>query len=97
MPRKGGPGVTRSDLLIINKTDLAPHVGASVERMIEGARSHRGDMPLIALSVRTEGVAPVAHWVEHALADFRAGVLHTSDVGPPIPHTHFDEHHDHAH
>jgi urease accessory protein len=95
VPRKGGPGITRSDLLVINKTDLAPHVGADVGTMLEGARRHRGELPVVALSVRTEGVAPVAHWVEHVLDDFRAGVSVPSDVGPPIPHTHLGE--DHAH
>ena len=47
IPRKGGPGVTRSDLLIINKTDLAPYVGASLEVMDRDARKMRGDKPFV--------------------------------------------------
>ncbi|MFP6565334.1 MAG: urease accessory protein UreG [Myxococcota bacterium] len=45
IPRKGGPGITRSDLLVINKTDLAPHVGASLEVMDRDARKMRGERP----------------------------------------------------
>jgi urease accessory protein len=47
IPRKGGPGITRSDLLIINKTDLAPHVGASLEVMDRDARKMRGERPFV--------------------------------------------------
>jgi urease accessory protein len=97
VPRKGGPGVTRSDLLVINKTDLAPHVGANVAVMVEGARRHRGERPLIAMSLRDEGAAPVARWIEHALADFREGTLRASEVGPALPHVHHEADHDHAH
>ena len=47
IPRKGGPGITRSDLLIINKTDLAPHVGASLEVMERDTRAQRGERPFV--------------------------------------------------
>jgi urease accessory protein len=47
VPRKGGPGITQSDLLVINKTDLAPHVGASLDVMARDARSMRGDGPVV--------------------------------------------------
>ena len=47
VPRKGGPGVSQSDLLVINKTDLAPHVGASLEVMARDARKMRGDGPFV--------------------------------------------------
>jgi urease accessory protein len=47
VPRKGGPGITQSDLLVINKTDLAPHVGASLEVMARDARAMRGDGPFV--------------------------------------------------
>src|SRR5438067_12627334 len=47
IPRKGGPGITRSDLLVINKIDLAPYVGASLEVMDRDAREKRGDMPFL--------------------------------------------------
>jgi len=64
IPRKGGPGITRSDLLVINKTDLAPHVGASLEVMDRDARKMRGDRPFVFTSVRgNEGVDAVASFV----------------------------------
>ncbi|MDX5333298.1 MAG: urease accessory protein UreG [Gammaproteobacteria bacterium] len=52
IPRKGGPGITRSDLLVINKTELAPHVGASLEVMEHDARRMRGDKPFVFANVR---------------------------------------------
>jgi urease accessory protein len=52
IPRKGGPGITRSDLLVINKTDLAPHVGASLDVMDRDARRMRGDRPFVFTRVR---------------------------------------------
>ncbi len=52
IPRKGGPGITRSDLLIINKTDLAPHVGASLEVMRADAQRMRGDKPFVMTDLR---------------------------------------------
>jgi urease accessory protein len=64
VPRKGGPGVTRSDLLVINKTDLAPHVGASLEVMDRDARKQRGQRPFVFTSIRQgEGVEAVAAFV----------------------------------
>jgi len=64
IPRKGGPGITRSDLLVINKTDLAPHVGASLEVMDRDARKMRGDRPFVFTSIRGgEGVGAVADFV----------------------------------
>jgi urease accessory protein len=65
VPRKGGPGVTQSDLLVINKTDLAPHVGASLEVMARDARLVRGQGPFAFTNCRTgEGVDQV---LEHVL------------------------------
>ena len=59
IPRKGGPGVTRSDLLVINKTDLAPHVGASLEVMDRDSRRMRGDRPFqFAQGRRTASACP---------------------------------------
>src|ERR1700749_2222191 len=66
IPRKGGPGITRSDLLVINKTDLAPHVGASLEVMDRDARKMRGDRPFVFARVRSEGADHVAHFIETA-------------------------------
>ncbi len=51
VPRKGGPGITQSDLLVINKTDLAPHVGADLERMAREAAAMRGDGPTVLAQV----------------------------------------------
>jgi urease accessory protein len=52
IPRKGGPGITRSDLLVINKIDLAPHVGASLEVMASDARRMRGERPFVMTNLR---------------------------------------------
>ncbi|HEX7452896.1 MAG TPA: urease accessory protein UreG [Polyangiaceae bacterium] len=53
IPRKGGPGITKSDLLIINKTDLAPHVGASLEVMDRDARKMRGSRPFVFTNLKS--------------------------------------------
>jgi urease accessory protein len=53
IPRKGGPGITRSDLLIINKIDLAPYVGASLDVMDRDARKMRGDKPFVFTNIKT--------------------------------------------
>jgi len=89
VPRKGGPGVARSDLLVINKVDLAPHVGASVEVMVGDATAQRDGRPVIALSLRDrELVSPLVNWVRAQLASWRAGSLRSADPGPPAPHVH---------
>jgi urease accessory protein len=65
IPRKGGPGITRSDLLVINKTDLAPHVGASLEVMRQDAARMRGARPFVFTNLKTgDGAAAVAEFVE---------------------------------
>ncbi len=65
IPRKGGPGITRSDLLIINKIDLAPHVGASLDVMERDARKMRGDRPFVFTTLKTgEGLAQVIGFIE---------------------------------
>jgi len=64
IPRKGGPGITRSDLLVINKTDLAPHVGASLEVMNRDARTMRGEKPFIFTAIRRgEGVDEIVQFL----------------------------------
>lgn len=69
IPRKGGPGITKSDLLVINKTDLAPYVGASLEVMARDAKTMRGDRPFVLTNLKTgEGLATVIEFVEHHLA-----------------------------
>jgi urease accessory protein len=68
IPRKGGPGVTRSDLLVINKIDLAPHVGASLEVMARDARAVRGDRPFVFTNLKSgAGVEDVLAWIEREL------------------------------
>ena len=69
VPRKGGPGVTRSDLLVINKTDLAPLVGADLDVMARDSAAQRGDLPVRFISlVEPSGAEPVAAWILHELA-----------------------------
>ncbi len=69
IPRKGGPGVSSADLLVINKTDLAPLVGADLEVMARDAKVQRGDLPVVFTSLAAEdGVAPVTAWVRERLA-----------------------------
>lgn len=64
VPRKGGPGVTRSDLLVVNKTDLAPYVGADLAVMERDAKKLRGVKPVIFTSLRRgEGVGDVIRWI----------------------------------
>ena len=69
IPRKGGPGITQSDLLVINKTDLAPAVGASLEVMDRDARRMRGELPFVFTNLKTRAGAPdVVDWVRERLA-----------------------------
>lgn len=68
IPRKGGPGVTRSDLLVINKIDLAEQVGASLAVMDRDARAARGSRPFIFTNLKSgDGVADVITWIERDL------------------------------
>nr|WP_202429296.1 urease accessory protein UreG [Streptomyces sp. SID4945] len=73
IPRKGGPGVTTADLLVVNKTDLAPYVGSDLDRMAKDAAHARGELPVILQSLRApEGVGPVAGWVRAQHRAWRA-------------------------
>ena len=77
IPRKGGPGITRSDLLVINKIDLAPYVGADLGVMDRDSRLMRGERPFVFTNIRAgDGVAAVAAFVE------RAGGLIRSPISP---------------
>ena len=68
IPRKGGPGVTRSDLLVINKTDLAPLVGASLEVMASDSKRMRGDRPFLFTNLMSrEGVSQVIDWIKKSV------------------------------
>jgi urease accessory protein len=66
IPRKGGPGITRSDLLVINKTDLAPHVGADLAVMEHDARRMRADKPFVFTNI------PAGHGVDRVVAFIEA-------------------------
>jgi urease accessory protein len=69
IPRKGGPGICNSDLLVINKTDLAPHVGADLEVMRRDSLKMRGERPFLMVSLRQkQGVEEVIKWVREQLA-----------------------------
>ena len=67
IPRKGGPGITKSDLLVINKTDLAPHVGASLEVMQADTDRMRGDKPWTFANMKTgDGLETIENFITHA-------------------------------
>jgi urease accessory protein len=92
IPRKGGPGVTRSDLLVINKIDLAPHVGASLEVMKGDSLRMRGAGPFVFTNLKDgTGVADVIKWLEEKLtvpANERRVIIdaHAAYVGAPHSH-----------
>jgi urease accessory protein len=68
IPRKGGPGVTRSDLLVINKIDLAERVGASLDVMARDSKAARGGRPFLFTNLKTgAGVEDVISWIQHEL------------------------------
>jgi urease accessory protein len=94
IPRKGGPGIARSDLLVVNKEDLAELVGADLERMRIDARDKRGRRPVQFLSLRRDPLAqPVAAWLRDRLEEHRAGEL----VPAAERHPHERGDHEHAH
>jgi urease accessory protein len=65
IPRKGGPGITKSDLLVINKIDLAPYVGASLEVMDTDARRMRGDRPFVFTNLKTgHGLSTIVEFIQ---------------------------------
>lgn len=65
IPRKGGPGITKSDLLVINKTDLAPYVGADLSVMERDARKMRGDKPFVFTNLKTQaGLGVIVNFIE---------------------------------
>jgi urease accessory protein len=68
IPRKGGPGVTRSDLLVINKIDLAPQVGASLDVMARDSRAARGGRPFVFTNLKSgDGLDQVVAWIKREL------------------------------
>jgi urease accessory protein len=91
IPRKGGPGITRSDLLVINKIDLAPHVGASLEVMDRDARKMRGSRPFVFTNLKDgTGLADVVTWLDrHLAAPERRNLIDA--------HAPYHGHHAHSH
>lgn len=90
--RKGGPGIARADLLVVNKTDLAPYVGVDVPTMVADAMAARDGGEVLALSrTDTESVALLREWVLRLLAAHRSGQHTPQDPGPMAPHFHADE------
>jgi urease accessory protein len=79
IPRKGGPGIIRSDLLVINKIDLAPYVGASLAVMDRDAKAKRGDRPFLFTDLKKEdGVDRVVSWIKHQLTQPRRDLYEAS-------------------
>jgi urease accessory protein len=103
IPRKGGPGITRSDLLVINKIDLAPYVGASLEVLERDSKKMRGELPFIFTNLRGEvGLDALVDWLEAKLRDphSRHEIIdaHASYIGRPHSHDHGEEReHTHSH
>jgi urease accessory protein len=96
IPRKGGPGITRSNLLVINKIDLAEYVGASLEVMDRDARKMRGDLPFLFTNLKDGvGTAELAAWVREKMAVPPVGrprLMTTEDFVHKAAH-----HHPHPH
>ena len=97
--RKGGPGIERADLLVVNKTDLAPYVGVDRDQMVADATAARAGGPVVALSRHDrDSIDQLVAWVRATLAEFRTGTLVPTDPGPMAPHAHPHDHdHHHAH
>jgi urease accessory protein len=96
IPRKGGPGITRSDLLVINKIDLAPYVGASLEVMERDSRRMRGELPFVFTNLKSgQGAQEVAGWIQKHLEMPPAERRSVIDAHTPHhdhPHTHHHHH-----
>ncbi len=90
--RKGGPGIARADLLVINKIDLAPYVDVDVDQMVADARAARDGGPVLALSrKRQDTIEDLTVWVRALVREHRAGTHIPQDPGPLAPHFHAEE------
>jgi urease accessory protein len=90
--RKGGPGIARADLLVVNKTDLAPYVEVDVEQMVKDAEAARDGKPVLALSRKDPAsVARLKEWVRIMTAHVSTGDHTPVDPGPMAPHSHVGE------
>ncbi len=90
--RKGGPGIGRADLLVVNKTDLAPYVGVDVPQMIADGEAARDGRPVLGLSrLDRTSIEALTAWVRSMLAVHRSGEHVPVDPGPMAPHWHATE------
>jgi len=98
IPRKGGPGIMRSDLLVINKIDLAPYVGASLDVMDGDSRRMRGERPFIFTNLRDGvGLDRVVGWLEEKLNDPAEARRTLIDAHAPYSAHRHNHSHDHGH
>ena len=98
IPRKGGPGIMRSDLLVINKIDLAPYVGASLEVMDRDSRKMRGPRPFLFTNLRDQvGLNEVVEWLEQKIRQPEARGQVFDAHAPYVGHAHSHDHGDHEH
>lgn len=95
--RKGGPGIERADLLVVNKIDLAPYVDVDAVQMVADATAARDGLPVLALSQKDYStIDQLSAWLRQVIASHRAGSHTPQDPGPMAPHFHADEE-DHGH
>jgi urease accessory protein len=98
IPRKGGPGIMRSDLLVINKIDLAPYVGASLDVMERDSRRMRGERPFIFTNLRDGvGLDRVVSWLEEKLYQPPNARRTLIDAHAPYAAHRHQHGHDHGH
>jgi urease accessory protein len=98
IPRKGGPGITRSDLLVINKIDLAPYVGASLEVMEHDSRRLRRHRPFLFTNLRDQtGLDGVVAWVELKITAPASDRHIVIDAHAPFTRTPHSHGHGHSH
>lgn len=103
--RKGGPGIGRADLLVINKIDLGPYVDVDVEQMLSDAAEAREGQPVVGISEKQPETADqLCRWVRELYKRYRSGSHEVIDPGPMAPHFHADDeqegggyYHTHAH